>query len=164
MLRRAPFLYCVCAIVVGLYSCNGGTMYKKYITIPESVWDVKNPITFTVPIKDTTNYFDIFVNVRNADGYDFSNLYLFIDVASPMHTSERDTLECQLADPNTGKWMGDGLGDIWDNKILFKRNVRFPHSGNYIFTYTQAMRVDRLPLIMDIGLSIELIKSQAKTH
>jgi gliding motility-associated lipoprotein GldH len=162
MLKKAPFLIFFCGIVIGLCSCNGGAMYKKYTTLPDNIWDVKSPVTFTVPVKDTVNNYDIFVNVRNADSYTFSNLYLFIDIASPMHVTERDTMECQLADPNTGKWLGEGLGDIWDNKILFKRNVRFPRSGDYIFTYTQAMRVDKLPLIMDVGLSIEPAK--AKTH
>ena len=133
-------------------------MYKKYITIPDNTWDVKNPVTYTVTVKDTVNYYNVYVNIRNADGYTFSNLYLFIDIASPAHVTERDTLECQLADPNTGKWLGEGLGDIWDNRILFKRNVRFPRTGDYIFTYTQAMRIDKLPMIMDVGLSVEQIK------
>jgi len=71
-----------------------------------------------------------------------------------MKIAERDTMECILADPN-GKWLGEGLGDIWDNKILFKQNVKFRKSGLYEFSLTQAMRVDSLPMIMDAGISIE---------
>jgi len=69
-------------------------------------------------------------------------------------------MECILADAN-GKWLGNGLGDIWDNKILFKQNVKFPKRGLYQFTLNQAMRLDSLPMIMDAGLSIE--KSPPKT-
>lgn len=154
MFKNRPIFLLFWLIAVVLCSCNKGVLYQKYYTIPHNVWDMRKPVTFTVPVTDTINHYDVYVNVRNADSYDFSNLYLFIDITSPAHITERDTMECILAD-NSGKWLGRGLGDIWDNKILFKRNVRFPRSGNYMFTYTQAMRIDSLPLIMDVGLRIE---------
>ena len=154
MPKNVPVITLLLAVTVAFCSCNKGTMYKKYTTIPDNIWDMKAPVTFTVPVNDTTSFYNIFINVRNADNYAFSNLYLFIDITSPMHTAQRDTFECVLADPNTGKWRGEGLGDIWDNKIYFK-TVRFPRSGDYNFTYTQAMRIDKLPMIMDVGLSIE---------
>ncbi len=115
---------------------------------------MNKPLVFDVPVSDTLNKYNIFVTVRNADSYDFNNLYLFIDINSPMKVTERDTIECILADAS-GRWLGEGLGDIWDNKILFKRNVRFRKPGTYQFTLTQAMRIDSLTMIMDAGLSIE---------
>ena len=115
---------------------------------------MNKPLTFDVAVNDTLNKYNIFVTVRNADSYEFNNLYLFIDIKSPMRVVERDTMECMLANPD-GKWLGNGLGDIWDNKFLFKRNVKFRKPGVYEFVLTQAMRVDSLPMIMDAGLSIE---------
>ena len=135
-------------------ACKKDVIYRKCITIPDNIWDMNKPLVFDVPVNDTLNKYNIFVTVRNADSYDFDNLYLFIDINSPMKLAERDTMECVLADAN-GKWLGDGLGDIWDNKILFKRNVKFRKPGIYEFTITQAMRVDSLPMIMDAGISIE---------
>lgn len=67
---------------------------------------------------------------------------------------ERDTVELTLADPS-GKWLGSGMGDIWDNRVLFKQQFRFPEKGTYIFTLEQAMRIDPLPQIMDVGIRIE---------
>lgn len=118
-----------------------------------------NPVKINVNITDTINPYNIFINIRNSDNYEFNNLYLFIDIASPLQATERDTFECILADPNTGRWLGRGLGDIWDNKIAFKHDVRFAHKGDYHFTITQGMRIDKLPAIMDAGLSIERSKS-----
>ncbi len=115
---------------------------------------MNKPLVFDVPVSDTINKYNIYITVRNADSYDFNNLYLFIDINSPMKIKERDTMECILADAN-GKWLGEGLGDIWDNKILFKKNVKFQKPGVYEFALNQAMRVDSLSMIMDAGLSIE---------
>ena len=137
-----------------LLSCNKGTIYKKCITLPNNVWSVNNPLVFDVPVNDTVNNYDIFITLRNSSSYDFNNLYLFIDINSPMKITERDTMECVLANAD-GKWLGNGLGDIWDNKFLFKKNVKFQKPGMYEFVFNQAMRVDSLPMIMDAGISIE---------
>jgi gliding motility-associated lipoprotein GldH len=115
---------------------------------------MNKPLVFDVPVKDTNNKYNVYITIRNSSSYDFNNLYLFIDIHSPMKITERDTIDCILADAD-GKWMGNGLGDIWDNKILFKSNVRFQKPGIYEFVFNQAMRADSLPMIMDAGLSIE---------
>ncbi len=153
---KAVLLFC---LIILLSSCNRGVLYQKYIKLPENGWNYKSPVEFKADIRDTTNYYNIFVNIRNSDSYEYSNLYLFIDITSPMHTHTRDTLECILAAPS-GRWLGEGLGDIWDNKIPYKRNVRFPKAGEYDFTFTQAMREDKLQMIMDAGLTIEKIKNE----
>jgi len=164
MLKAARFFLPLGALVFLLPACNKGVLYQKYISIPGQQWDMKSPVTFKVNIDDTVNYYNIFVNVRNADSYTYSNLYLFIDITAPNKITERDTLQCILADPNTGRWLGEGLGDIWDNKIPFKYNTRFPRKGEYTFTYTQAMRDDKLSMIMDAGLTVQQARASAKPN
>jgi len=163
MQRVIQFFLPACLAVLLLSACNKGVIYQKYITIPHSLWDMNKPVSFDVNIEDTVNYYNVFVNVRNADNYEYGNLYLFIDITSPAHITERDTLECILANPVTGRWLGNGLGDIWDNKILFKRNVRFPRKGEYNVKYTQAMRLIKLPMIMDVGLCIQKVPVYSKS-
>ncbi|MGP8216959.1 MAG: gliding motility lipoprotein GldH [Bacteroidia bacterium] len=158
MYRNRSFFFLLLGIAIIFCSCNKGVMYQKYISIPDNTWLANKPVTFTVSVDDTINYYNVFVNIRNADDYDFGNLYLFVDITAPNRVTERDTMNCILAD-NAGRWLGNGLGDIWDNKIWFKKNARF-HKGEYKFTYTQAMRVDTLQQIMDVGLRIE--KAQAE--
>ncbi|NNM95154.1 MAG: gliding motility lipoprotein GldH [Bacteroidia bacterium] len=156
---RTVLLICIVSLI--LSSCRRGMLYQKYTELPAGGWDYKAPVRFSANINDTTNFYNIFVNIRNSDSYEYSNLYLFIDITTPMHTHTRDTLECILAAPS-GRWLGKGLGDIWDNKILYKQGVRFPKRGEYNFTFTQAMRDDKLQMIMDMGLTIE--KSPATTQ
>lgn len=155
MHRVARFFLPVCVVALLLSACNKGVIYQKYVPIPDKVWDMNKPVSFDVSIDDTVNYYDVYVYIRNADNYEYSNLYLFIDITTPLHKTETDTLECILANPVTGRWLGSGLGDIWDNKIPFKHNLRFHEPGVYTFKYTQAMRLDKLPMIMDVGLGIQ---------
>lgn len=137
-----------------LFSCDTHRVFEQNVTIPSEGWDVKNKIKLEVEITDTIQPTNFYVNVRNADGYPYSNLFLFIKTVFPTGEQSNDTLECVLADEK-GKWLGRGVGDIYDNQIPFKRNVLFPKKGIYKFEIEQGMRTDVVPLIMDIGLRIE---------
>lgn len=135
-------------------ACDSKRIYDKNIEIENNVWDSAQKVKFEVNITDTVSGNNVLINLRHAGFYPYSNLFLFINTTFPNGKTTRDTAECILADDN-GKWFGKGLGDLWDARILFKRNVRFSQSGTYIFEYEQAMRVEKLSGIMDIGLRIE---------
>lgn len=141
-------------LVLFLSACDNKRIFEENTTIPDNNWSNTNTIKFEVPIKDPSKAANFYINVRNADGYPYSNLYLFVKTTFPNGKFSTDTLECILADEK-GKWLGKGLGDIYDNQIPFKRNVRFPQAGNYVFEIQQGMRNDNIPLIMDVGLRIE---------
>jgi gliding motility-associated lipoprotein GldH len=153
IVKRIPALAGIFFIL--FFSSCKNSVYSEYKSIPEKEgWRQANKITFEVDIKDTESRHNVFVNIRQADGYPFKNLFLFLTTEYPGGKKKTDTLECILAD-DRNRWIGEGAGDLWDNTILFKQNVVFPVQGKYKFTFEQAMRVDPLPMIMDVGLSIE---------
>ncbi len=152
--------------VIGLLflivSCDPSRVYEENKKIPDYKWEINSPLEFEVNITDTVNPHHVYLNVRHAGYYGFSNIYLFIDSWLPDGSYSRDTAEIILA-TNDGKWMGDGLGDIWDNRALFKKNVLFPMIGTYRFKLTQAMRVNPLQGVMDAGIRIEKAGKKADT-
>lgn len=150
-------LFVSVSLVIFFSSCDPTRVFDENETLPENLWDRKNRLAFNVPITDTVSPYNVFINVRNADGYPYGNLFLFIHSTFPNGQKFTDTLECVLADAN-GKWLGDGIGDIYDNQIPFKHNVRFRLAGNYNFELEQGMRLEMLPLIMDAGIRIEKAK------
>lgn len=137
-----------------LSSCDPDRVFEKNKELPDYIWNANEKVSFDVNISDTLSLHNFYVNVRNADNYPFSNLYLFITTRFPDGKIARDTLECTLAN-DRGQWLGDGMGDIWDNQIPYKKNVRFPLRGTYTISLEQAMRVNQLPQIMDVGIRIE---------
>jgi gliding motility-associated lipoprotein GldH len=142
-----------------LISCNNRRIYEKNYKIPDGIWNSHNPITFEVQIDDTISPHDLYINVRNAGLYPMRNLFIFVKTTAPSGHSITDTVEIMLADEK-GKWYGKGLGDIWDLSQLYKQNIRFTQEGMYSFTYEQAMRMENLPFILDVGLRVE--KSEVK--
>jgi gliding motility-associated lipoprotein GldH len=153
--RSYPSAYIVLAGILFFFaSCDSARIFEQNQQIPESGWEQVNSVKFDVDIKDPSSPVHFYVNVRHADGYPYSNLFLFIKTVFPDGKSSNDTLECVLAD-DKGKWLGSGLGDIYDNQIPFKRNARFPVAGKYHFEIQHGMRPENVPLIMDVGLRIE---------
>ncbi len=141
---------CLCSMT----SCDTNVVFEKNVKLDDNRWALDNVIRLETEITDTISPMNMYINVRNAGGYQFSNLFIFLTTTTPANVKARDTLELVLAD-ESGRWKGEGMGDIWDNRILFKKNFQFPQKGKYTFELEQAMRVDPLPQIMDAGIRIE---------
>lgn len=140
-------------------SCKDNTVYEKNYSLEKGLWEAEKPLQFQATIKDTAIGYNVYLNLRNAGTYPYSNIFLFINTRFPGGMIDRDTVEIMLATPE-GKWMGQGLGDLWDNQILFKRNVTFPEPGEYKFEITHAMRANPLTGILDGGMRIETVVSK----
>ncbi len=147
----------ILAVAFFIYGCDSHRLFEENKTIRDYNWDYNIPVVFNVDIQDTANAHTMFINVRNAGYYRFSNLFLFVNTVLPQGQTLRDTVEITLAEPD-GKWMGNGLGDIYDNRYVFRSGFRFPQKGMYRFELIQAMRVNPLQGIMDAGIRIEKTK------
>ena len=141
-------------MMVLLSSCDSNRIFEENVKIKDNSWSSADVIILRPDIPDTVSGYNVYINLRNASHYPFSNIFLFLNTVFPDGKIDRDTLEIMLAGPD-GKWLGSGLGDIWDNRVLFKKNVSFPQKGEYRFELVHAMRLDPLPGIMDAGMRIE---------
>lgn len=123
------------------------------------IWDVSDNIRFDLEVTDTVTGYDFYIDFRNEGTYPYANIFMFVNTTFPSGNTARDTVECILADPS-GRWLGDGLGDIVDNHILFKQNIRFPNPGTYTFEFEHGMRMEQLPSVVDMGISLETHRKQ----
>ncbi|MDI9340747.1 MAG: gliding motility lipoprotein GldH [Sediminibacterium sp.] len=148
-----PFAALVVLLIV-LTGCKNNTIFSKYETFAENEWQANNKVTFKVNVVDSINLHDIYLMVRHAESYPYSNLFLFVTTRYPDGKELKDTMELILANQK-GEWLGDGAGEIYDYRVPVKKNIRFARGGEYQFSFEQGMRVDPLPLIMDFGFEIE---------
>ena len=149
-----PYISLLLVVILSCTSCDPNRVFEDNIRIPDGVWEQDNIVSFDLMVEDTISAYNLYINVRNANLYPMSNLYLFVTTTAPSGHSILDTVEVVLADEK-GKWLGSGLGDIWDLQQPYKQNIRFAQRGEYTFEYEQAMRIERLPFILDVGLRVE---------
>lgn len=141
------------------FSCDKKGLYEENRGVSGGVWNRHDIPVFKVDIEDTLNIYNVYINIRNTGNYPKSNLYLFVTTTAPGGAYTRDTIECILAYPS-GEWTGRGFGNIWQNRFPYRRYVRFPEAGEYTFEIEQAMRIEDLPGIADVGLRIEKVDDQ----
>ncbi|MCB8965235.1 MAG: gliding motility lipoprotein GldH [Bacteroidales bacterium] len=151
MSRRFVFLLFVSAFFV---ACDRSAVFDQSVIIPNEEWNKDSLAVFTIPVTDTIVAYNLFVNIRNNEDYQFQNFYLFIDIHAPNGAFIRDTFECYLADDH-GKWFGKGRGRIYDNRFLYRRSVKFSTRGDYRVQLQQAMRVDNLKGLVNVGVRME---------
>ncbi|MCG2417620.1 gliding motility lipoprotein GldH [Aequorivita sp. F47161] len=147
-------------ITIFFVSCESNTVYSE-IRAMDDHWGAEEVVAFTLPQLDSLKQYNLFVNIRNTNEYKFNNLFLIVSMNFPHGKTVTDTLEYRMANPD-GSWIGQGIGDVKENKLWYKENVRFLEPGNYTVTIGQAMRnngevegVTKLEGVTDVGFSIE---------
>ncbi len=142
-------------LVMGMMiSCDSKRMFEENFAIEKETWNVHNRVKFELTISDLVPHYNVYLNVRNAPEYPYSNLYLFLNTGYPDGKISRDTLELTLADYD-GRWLGSGMGSVKFSRFLLQKGIQFRQKGIYHFELEQAMRVNELKGIRDIGLRIE---------
>jgi len=150
-------------IIVSLVtlSCNDSAVFDIYKPISKTQWHKDSIISFTFNPIDTVSTNSVYINLRNNNDYQYSNLFLIVSIDFPNNYSVVDTLEYEMADAE-GKFLGSGFTDLKENKLEYKSNVVFPSSGTYTFSVQHAMRksgdikgISLLKGITDVGLRIE---------
>ena len=148
---------CLYIFVISLLlsSCgDADIVYQNSKVMENNTWNKDEGVSFDFEISDTTEFYDFYFNLRTTNLYEWSNLYMFVEIGSPENLFNIDTVEFSLAN-SVGEWTGVSSGSIVNNKILFISKKRFPSMGTYKLTFNQAMRQDDLTEVMDVGIIIK---------
>ena len=146
-------------MIVSLLSCDKKRVFDEYKSVGES-WKKDSIISFNFNQTDTINVYNLFVNIRNNDNYQFSNLFLIVAMQQPNGLTKVDTLQYEMTNPD-GSLLGEGFSDIKENKLFYKEKLRFQQAGNYKVTVKQAIRKtgkivgEALEGVSDVGFRIE---------
>lgn len=148
-------------LVLLLVSCDKKRVFDEYKSI-DGKWNRDSIVSFSFDQKDTVSKYNLFINVRNNNGYPYNNMFLIVQLQQPgTKLTKVDTLEYQMANPD-GSLMGDGFTDIKESKLWYKEKVKFPKAGKYTVSIQQAVRksgevpgVEELDGVTDVGFRIE---------
>jgi len=145
-------------VAILLFSCDKKRVFDEYKSVGNA-WHKDSIVTFNLPELDSTKRYNLFVNLRDNNNYQYNNLFLIVSLELPNGFTKVDTLEYQMADPD-GTLLGDGFSDIKESKLFYKENVKF--RGKYKVHIKQAVRetgkipgVTALEGITQVGFRIE---------
>lgn len=146
-----------------ILSCDNTHVFDSYKSVPNK-WHKDSVASFSFTAPDTTNYYNLYVNIRNTNNYKYNNLYLIVALEASEGNTTVDTLQYKMAAPD-GTLLGSGFSDVKENKLWykgFKTPFRFKNLGNYNVEIQHAMRnnaevngIEELEGVTDIGFRVE---------
>ncbi len=158
---KSSFLFIL--ILVAFSACDKKRVFDEYKLVGEA-WNKDLVVDFNLPKLDTLKKYNLYVNLRADDSYEFNNLFLIVSLEQPDGLTKIDTLEYQMADVD-GTLLGDGFSDIKESKLVYKEKVQFKASEKNKVHIKQAVRktgnvvgVSNLKGITAVGFRIESLE------
>lgn len=138
-----------------LPACAEDRVFDDWKPMDDAIWKKGETRTFQFDIKDSTSFYDCYTLLRIDQDFPYNNVFLQVDLTMPDRRQQRYLLEYTLADDN-GRWMGAGLGDLYDFSMLHPqlKDLRFSKSGTYKISFKQVMRNGDLRGVRAQGISI----------
>jgi gliding motility-associated lipoprotein GldH len=149
MLRPVVFF----ALVVLVASCGKPDFFSEDKTLEGAKWEMNKKLVYEVDVKDTSTFYDFFIDLRHNEDYPFADLYLFMDIEFPNGKTLNDTLHIPMLYQD--KWLGRKSGSLIEIHHRIPRpKTRFAQPGKYKMYLRHAMRPETLDGIEDIGIVI----------
>lgn len=149
--------------LITLISCDKKRVFDEYKSVG-GAWQQDSIVRFTLPKLDSIKPYNLFVNIRNNDNYEFNNLFLIVSLEHESGMTKVDTLEYEMANPD-GELLGQGFSDIKESKLFYKKNAFFKPAGQYTVSIKQAVRqhgkvigVEKLEGVSEVGFRIESLE------
>jgi gliding motility-associated lipoprotein GldH len=141
-------------IAFSLVSCDNNTILDKNAVIPESGWAYDDIPSFAFEIDEPNKYHDIFLNLQLTEQYIYSNIYLLIHLRDSEGKDEVFRMSFEVAD-KTGKWLGQGSGNVKTFKLPIFKEFVFEKPGQYFIGLEQNMRDSVLMEVVKVGVDIK---------
>lgn len=137
-----------------LTACDKNRLFEENTILPEHGWYYNNKLEFKVPVNEVNKKYNLYINTRINNNFKYSNLFFMLYQINPDKTEQSERHEITIAD-QTGKWLGNGTGNILSYSQPVKQNITFKEPGIYKFILEQNMRDDTLLHIISAGIRIE---------
>ncbi len=151
----------LCAIILlasGAFAACGpeGLVYfQKQDIASKQGWHKDSVLLFNFPVDDTAAAYSLSFLLKHTTAYPNANLYLFVELESPVGSLVQDTVGFLLCTPQ-GQWYGKGIGDGRRLLLPYAKDLKFRFIGEHTLRVRQGMRYDFLPAIESLALQVQM--------
>lgn len=140
-------------LLITAIGCDQELYFQKNIPLPEASWDYSDTLSFEFVIQDTSNLYDLFLDLDHSSTFSFQNLYVKIGTHFPDGHSEEKVVSLEMAD-KMGFWYGECTDDWCELTIPLQTGVYFNQSGAYRLTINQHIRTNPVNGIRTVSFRI----------
>lgn len=160
---RIPYHVTVLLMLTsGILSCDQTALYEKNLDVDCSAWNYNDTLLYTFDIQDSNQRYNLLVNLRHRDVYEWQNIYLKMSIMDPYGQVQTQEINVPLCEED-GAWIGNCTGDIcFLRAYLIEHKKIFRRKGTYKIMILQDMRTDALKNILAVGVRVEPSPSKNK--
>jgi gliding motility-associated lipoprotein GldH len=155
--QQHPYLY-ILLLSLSMLACGTIDVFEKNVSIPNHEWSSTFQPEISFEISDTSSLYNIFVVLRHTNAYRYNNLWLNVYTQVPGDSLRKDRLDLRLATDDKG-WLGSGMDDIFEHRVLITREPVSLKPGKYTFRLQQIMREEPLQHVMNAGIRVEKVNT-----
>ncbi len=135
-------------------ACQPEADLEVMLPLPNKVWPYSRAIVIPYYNTDTLKPRQILLRLRHSGDYPYRNLHTLCYLIGPTGDSMIVQTRTMLSNPE-GRWLGQSaMGDLYTLSDTMMRDFRFRSQGMYRFKIYQHMRVNPVPSVEEVGLSI----------
>lgn len=159
ILKNIIVLYLSGLCITWLSCTPPSGVFEKDIALPDQQWEsgFRPTFTFAISDRDTAYHYNVYIVLRHTDAYNYNNIWIRGTVKMPGDSASRsDRYDLPLANNEKG-WLGNGMDDIYEQRVWVQQSTKFDHPGTYSFMLEQIMREDPLKHVLNVGVRVERV-------
>ena len=137
-------------------ACQESFFYEETIQLSEENWNYQDSLQFTVNIQDTTQRYDLYLDIVHTTDYPFQNLYTKVTTKYPSKKRIGRQVNIDFADP-TGKWYGNCSSQSCNLRVVLQQNAFFNELGAHTITFEQFTRTEKLKGISVVSFKLKAV-------
>lgn len=139
-----------------LHACSENFVYSEQQIIDNAEWKYGDTLDFAIPIADTTEKYNLYLDVQHTTDYSYQNIYLNVATIYPSGKRIAELLPIDFAD-KTGQWYGNCNTETCQLRVNIQQRAYFNETGTHHIVFEQYLRENPLRGIQSIALKMEEI-------
>src|SRR5687767_3087256 len=138
-------------------ACQQDTILSTKFNTVEGQWTATDSMSVQFVVDDTSQVYDMEMNVVHAENYGYQNLYVRIFTTFPSGEKQSSVTSLELAEKD-GKWSGDCGGGTCEITLPLQQHFTFPEPGTYSWRIEPFMRIDTIEGVESIEVICKKVK------
>jgi gliding motility-associated lipoprotein GldH len=134
-------------------SCGNRTIFKEYRAFDDVSWNRFDIQNFEVPVKKG-EVLDVYFFLRHHIYFPYDYIDVNISFYMPGGETRSGDYHYVLKDKE-GKWLSDGMGELWDIELPVRKNLTINETGICKIRIENKMTKLETPGIVEVGLLVK---------
>lgn len=136
-----------------LSSCDDSVVFKQYNKMENLNWNRFDYQVFEVDV-EKDELLDFYLAFRHHTDFPFDKLWVNVTFFTPDGATRSRDYDFDLKDEN-GKWLADGLGELWDIELPIRKEMLFNKSGICKVRIENIHSKYDMPGVVEVGLIVK---------